>query len=100
MKIRLIGDLFTCRGFGMAGVETVVAEGEQQIKEEFQNALEAEELAILFITEKKADEIRNQLEEQKMERKFPLIVEIPDKEGWQDRGKVLKLINRTLSIDV
>lgn len=100
MKIRLIGDLLTCRGFGMAGVETVIAEDEQQIRDEFQKALDDEELAILFITEKKAEKIRTKLEEQKMEREFPLIVEIPDKEGWQDRGKVLKLINRTLSIDV
>ena len=100
MKIRLIGDKFTCRGFRLAGINTVVVESEAQLKDEFQEAMEDEDLAILFITEKQAEPIKSLIQDRKMESELPLIVEIPDKDGWQERGKVLNLINRTLSIDI
>ena len=100
MKIRLIGDKFTCRGFRLAGIDTVVVDSEAELKETFQKSMEDEELAILFITEKKAVPIKSLIQERKMKGELPLIVEIPDKDGWQERGKVLNLINRTLSIDI
>ncbi|MCF7885548.1 MAG: V-type ATP synthase subunit F [Candidatus Marinimicrobia bacterium] len=100
MKIKLIGDKFTCRGFRLAGIDTVAVEDESELKDVFQESIADQDMAILFITEKKAEPIKTMIQEQKMESELPLIVEIPDKEGWQERGKVLKLINRTLSIDI
>lgn len=100
MKLKLIGDSFTCRGFKLAGIETIEVDDDSELKTIFQETIEDQELAILFITEQKASPIKSLIEEQKMESEIPLIVEIPDKDGWQERGKVLNLINRTLSIDI
>ncbi|HMA63264.1 MAG TPA: V-type ATP synthase subunit F [bacterium] len=100
MKIKLIGDPFTCRGFKLAGIETIEVDQHNDLKSIFQEAIDDQDLAILFITEQEANPIKSLIEEQKMESEIPLIVEIPDKDGWQERGKVLNLINRTLSIDI
>lgn len=100
MKIKLIGDKFTCRGFRLAGVDTAIVDNENEVKQVFQESMDDEELAILFITEEKAKPIKAMIEAHKSESEIPLIVEIPDRDGWQERGKVLKLINRTLSIDI
>lgn len=100
MKISLIGDEFTCRGFSLAGIDTVVVGRDTDIKQVFQDAIAEEDLAILFLTEKTAEKIPGLIKEHKIESEIPLIIEIPDKDGWQERGKVLNLINRTLSIDI
>lgn len=98
MKIRFIGDEFTCLGFNLAGVYSVVAEDKEALEYEFDNALNDEDLGLLFITEDGADLIRDKVEEQKTGGNMPLVVEIPSREGWRERGRALKLINRVLSI--
>jgi V/A-type H+-transporting ATPase subunit F len=100
MKMKLIADKFTARGFKLAGIDTILADQATDLKKLFQETLDDEDLAILFITEEKAKQIADLIRKHKMESEMPLIVEIPDKEGWQERGKVLNLINRTLSIDI
>ena len=100
MKMKLIADKFTARGFKLAGIDTILANQATDLKKLFQETLDDEDLAILFITEEKAKQIADLIRKHKMESEMPLIVEIPDKEGWQERGKVLNLINRTLSIDI
>ncbi|MBA7677160.1 hypothetical protein ES703_85411 [subsurface metagenome] len=37
---------------------------------------------------------------QKSEGGMPLVVEIPSRDGWKERGKALQLINRVLSIRI
>jgi len=100
MKMKLIADKFTARGFKLAGIDTILVDQATDLKKLFQETLDDEDLAILFITEEKAKQIAGLIRQHKIESEMPLIVEIPDKEGWQERGKVLNLINRTLSIDI
>lgn len=100
MKIKFIGDEFTCLGFELAGVPSVVAQDKELLEDEFENALQDDDLGLLFITESEADLIREKIEKQKTEGEMPLVVEIPSRDGWKERGKALKLINRILSIKV
>jgi len=100
MKIKLLGDYYTCLGFDLAGLDTVVAEQREEVGQRFKESMEDEDLALLFITEKQAEFIRDAVEKQKMGGVLPLVVEIPDRQGWQQKGKVLDLINRVLSIKI
>ncbi len=100
MKIKLIGDWCTCLGFELAGIDTVIAEEKKAVTRWFQESLADDNLALLFINERQAGLIREAVEKQKMTGKLPLVVEIPDRQGWQEKGKVLNLINRVLSIKI
>jgi len=100
MKIKVIGDEFTCLGFKLSGVSAVVAEDKETVVVEFEKSLAEEGLGLLFITENEANLIREKVEQQKTKGEMPLVVEIPSKVGWKERGRALQLINRVLSIKI
>lgn len=98
MRIKVIGDEFASLGFTLSGVETTGVSGAEEIEKEFEEALKDKQVGIILITEEEADLIRDKVNEQKTEGELPLVVEIPSRSGWKERGKALKLINRVLSI--
>jgi len=100
MKIKVIGDEFTCLGFKLSGVFAVVARDKETVLGEFEKSLVEEGLGLLFITENEANLIREEVEQQKTKGEMPLVVEIPSKVGWKERGRALQLINRVLSIKI
>jgi len=100
MKIKFIGDEFTCLGFSLAGVSVAIAQDKGSLEDEFDSALNDKDLGLLFITENEADLIREKVEKQKTEGEIPLVVEIPSRSGWKKRGRALQLINRVLSIKI
>ena len=100
MKIKVIGDEFTCLGFTLSGVSVTPVEGEDSVAEEFEKALGDSDVGIILVTEKEADLIRDKINKQKTEGELPLVVEIPSRSGWKERGKALELIKRVLSISV
>jgi vacuolar-type H+-ATPase subunit F/Vma7 len=100
MKIKVIGDEFTCLGFSLAGVDTVVTMDRETVDMEFEKSLQDKEIGLIFITEKEANLIRDKIDKQKTEGEIPLVVEIPSREGWKERGRILQLIKRVLSIEV
>jgi vacuolar-type H+-ATPase subunit F/Vma7 len=100
MKIKVIGDEFTCLGFALSGISTVAAEGENSVTEEFEKALCDNDVGIILVTENEANLIRDKIERQKTEGELPLVVEIPSRIGWKERGKALDLIKRVLSISL
>ena len=100
MKIKVIGDEFTSLGFTLSGVETAVVTDVDSASEKFDEALEDKEVGIILITEKEADLIRDKVNKQKVEKDMPLVVEIPSRGGWEQRGKALELIKRVLSISI
>jgi len=85
MEIALIGDRHTVYGFRLAGIrktflmEEIRKEGAREILKE----LFSDNIGIILVTEKVAEEIRNILEEVNKFRKgiMPIILEIPDSGG-------------------
>lgn len=100
MKIKVIGDEFASLGFTLSGVETASVTDGEEAEKEFSEALEDDDIGIILITEEEADLIRDKVNKQKTEGELPLIVEIPSRTGWQERGKALKLINKVLAINL
>lgn len=100
MKIKVIGDEFTCLGFALSGVSAVTVESEDSITEEFEKALSDDDVGIILVTENEANLIRDKINRQKTEGEMPLVVEIPSRSGWKERGKALELIKRVLSINL
>ena len=82
MKMYLISDnIDTLTGMRLAGVEGAVVHKREELKEELDKALADKTIGIILLTEKFGREFPEIIDNVKLERKLPLIVEIPDRHG-------------------
>lgn len=101
MKYFLIGGEDAVLGFGMVGVEGRVAEDAESASHALEEALSDREVGIIIITEPAADLVRERVDEYVFSRSFPLIVEVPDREGHgEDRPGLKELVNQAIGINV
>lgn len=82
MKYFLLSDnIDTLTGMRLAGVEGIVVHEKEEFKQEFDKVLKNDAVAVLLITEKLVDLAPEYIEEQQINNKIPLIVELPDRHG-------------------
>ena len=82
MKMYLISDnIDTYTGLRLAGVEGSVVHERAELKEALDKVLADREIGIVLLTEKFGREFPDIIDNVKLERKLPLIVEIPDRHG-------------------
>ena len=82
MKMYLISDnVDTKTGMRLAGIEGVVVHGHDEVAAAFKNAVENIKPAIILITQKAANDIKEELAEAKMSMLMPLITTIADRHG-------------------
>ena len=90
MKMYLISDnVDTLTGMRLAGVEGEVVHGRKETKQAVEKILEDKHLGILLITEKLSFEIPEIIDDIKLNRKRPLLVEIPDRHGSAKIGETI-----------
>ncbi len=82
MQLYLISDnVDTCTGMRLAGVNGVVVHEKNELKDALENVLANKEIGILLITEKLSGEFPDIINDVKLNRRLPLIVEVPDRHG-------------------
>lgn len=82
MRMYLISDnMDTHTGMRLAGVEGAVVHDEQEFKDEIEKVLADKDIGVLLLTEKFGREYQDIIDEIKLGRRTPLIVEIPDRHG-------------------
>lgn len=82
MRMYLISDnVDTYTGMRLAGVNGVVIHSNTHLKEQLDKATSDPTIGIILITEKLASEYPDIINDVKLKRKLPLIVEIPDRHG-------------------
>ena len=82
MKMFLISDnVDTQTGMRLAGVDGVVVHERAELKAALEGVLKDKEIGILLLTEKFGREFPEIVDDIKLNRKLPLIVEIPDRHG-------------------
>ena len=82
MKMYLISDnVDTLTGMRLAGVDGVVVHERNELREAIENAKTDKTVGIILLTEKFGREFPEIIDDVKLERKLPLIVEIPDRHG-------------------
>lgn len=105
MDVAVIGDVDTVTGFRLAGVNAAfpVADAEQA-RAKLQELSQDDTKAIIIITEKLAEAIRDTIDEiEGSKRKIsPIIVEIPDREGKIERevDPLRELIKRAIGVEM
>ena len=87
MKMYLISDnIDTYTGMRLAGIEGSVVHGKNELKEALDHAMADKEVAIIVLTEKFGREYPELIDEVRLSRSLPLLIEIPDRHGTQ-RGE-------------
>lgn len=82
MKMYLISDnVDTYTGMRLAGVDGVVVHERGELYEALQNVIKDKGVGIVLLTEKFGREFPEIIDDIKLKRKMPLLVEIPDRHG-------------------
>ena len=81
MNFYVIGDKDTLLGFNLVGVSGKAVSTVEEAREEFGRVISEKKARILVITEKTAELIRREVQQQMLQMTFPLVVEIPDRSG-------------------
>lgn len=82
MKMYLISDnIDTHTGMRLAGVEGVIVHSRPELKQQLDKVLVDKTIGIILITEKLSREFPEIIDDVKLNRRLPLIVEIPDRHG-------------------
>lgn len=82
MKMYLISDnIDTHTGMRLAGVDGVIVHSRTELKQQLDQVLVDKTIGIILITEKLSREFPEIIDDVKLNRRLPLIVEIPDRHG-------------------
>ena len=65
----------------LAGVEGIVVHERQELKEALENVFQDKEIGIVLLTEKFGREFPDLIDQAKLNRRLPLLIEIPDRHG-------------------
>ncbi len=103
MRIGVVGDSTTVRGFRLAGVKDAYeVEEAGRAAEVLRELLKDENVGLIIITEKIANKIREDVERLARERLIPIIVEIPDKRGAIEKrvDPIKELVKRAVGVEI
>lgn len=82
MRMYLISDnIDTYTGMRLAGVNGIVVHSRIELKEALDEVLSDNTIGIILITEKLSSEFPDIINDIKLGRRIPLVVEIPDRHG-------------------
>ena len=82
MRFYLISDnIDTQVGMRLAGIEGVVVHEADEVHQALSDAMEQEDIAVILMTERLVSLCRDLVDDLKLNRSRPLIVEIPDRHG-------------------
>ncbi len=100
MKIVAIGDEDTVTLFRFLGIEGYIAD--ENLQKNFQDIVSREDIAVVIVTEKVADEIMDEITYIKLQKDLPIIVEIPDKKGKREdrEDSIGRLIKRAVGVEI
>lgn len=82
MKMYLISDnVDTYTGMRLAGIDGIIVHEREELHEALQKVLQDKDIGIVLLTEKFGQEFPDIINEFRLERKMPLLIEIPDRHG-------------------
>lgn len=100
MKMFLISDnVDTYTGMRLAGVDGVVVHEHDELHDALQKVMDDRTIAIVLLTEKLGREFPELINEMKLNRKQPLLVEIPDRHGTgRSKNFITSYVNEAIGL--
>lgn len=101
MKFFCVADEDTVRGFRLAGVEGEAVAAAAEAERAIRHAVRQPDLGILILTDAVAADVRELVDDIRMNRDRPLIVEVPGPEGPMPGRKTLRqLVQEAVGIRI
>ena len=102
MRMFLISDnVDTLTGMRLAGIDGVFVHEKQEIKQALDEVLSQKDIGIILMTEKLGKEIPEIVDDIKLNRTLPLLLEIPDRHGSGRRPDfITAYINEAIGIKI
>lgn len=98
MKFFVIGDKDTVLGFRLAGVHGEVVDSADAARASLKKAFEQQDIGIVIIPERIAQSIRYDVDQYMYKTTFPLIIEVPDREGPLEAASIRDVIRSAVGI--
>ena len=100
MKFYLISDnVDTLMGMRLAGIEGVVIHKDEEVRAELQKAMDMPDVAVILMTEPLVSLCPELVYDLKLNRKQPLIVEIPDRHGnGRTKDSITKYVQEAIGV--
>jgi V/A-type H+-transporting ATPase subunit F len=102
MRFYLISDnIDTYVGMRLAGIEGVMVSGQEEVRETLQAAMDNREIGVVLITEKLVSLAPDLVYDLKLNRKRPLIVEIPDRHGsGRSKDSITRYVKEAIGVKI
>lgn len=102
MRFYLISDnVDTYVGMRLAGIEGVVVHEEKEVRDALKSAMDNSETGIVLLTEKLVRLCPDLVYELKLNRKRPLIVEIPDRHGsGRSKDSITRYVREAIGVKI
>lgn len=101
MKFYVLGDESTVTGFKLVGVEGEAVETVDEAREALSKALSMPEIGIIIVTERFAEGLREEVRERVFGSGFPLVIEIPDRNGpLPGRVSIRQIVRSAVGIGI
>jgi V/A-type H+-transporting ATPase subunit F len=99
MKLMVIGHAEAVLGFSLAGVGGRIAGNAAEANQALDEALEADDIGIILVTDDVAAMIETRMNQLKMHSTVPLVVEIPAPAGSRpDKPPLSEVVKRAIGI--
>jgi V/A-type H+/Na+-transporting ATPase subunit F len=102
MKFYVISDnVDTTTGLRLAGIDGVVVHEQQEVINALTAACEDTDIGIVLITEKLVSLCQSLIDETKLNRRRPLIVEIPDRHGFgRSNDSIARYVREAIGLKI
>ncbi|MVB11868.1 V-type ATP synthase subunit F [Caprobacter fermentans] len=102
MRFYVISDnVDTQVGMRLAGIEGVVVHEANEVRQALQTAMDQEDIAVVLITETLLSLCSEMIYNLKLNRKRPLIVEIPDRHGnGRTKDSITRYVREAIGVKI
>ncbi len=102
MRFYVISDnVDTQVGMRLAGIEGVVVHKEDEVRQALQSAIDQEDIAVVLITETLLSLCSEMIYNLKLNRRRPLIVEIPDRHGnGRTKDSITRYVREAIGVKI
>lgn len=101
MRFFVIADENTVLGFKLVGIDGETVDTADGAREALEKAFSSTDIGIIIITERIAESIKAEIEDYLFKQDFPLIIQIPDREGpLEGRTSIREIVNAAVGVKV
>lgn len=102
MKMYLISDnTDTCIGMRLAGVEGEIVKSKEEFSEALERAAGNKDIAVIMITDSLMKLAYNIVDDFKLNRSTPLVIEIPDRHSTSNkRDSIARYVRESIGLNI